>query len=105
MGMRACCLAKASTRYAYPGAVYDPTNSCIVASVFPHSCACHRNPAGAAFAWREESFQPKDLGWLDSCDKHRSEGETAALENRPLPTVPLLRPHGLSWQEPAATER
>ncbi|OHV81015.1 integrase [Ensifer sp. LCM 4579] len=22
----------------------------------------------------EESFQPKDLGWLDSCDKHRNEG-------------------------------
>ncbi|OVE92649.1 integrase [Agrobacterium tumefaciens] len=21
-----------------------------------------------------ESFQPKDLGWLDSCDKHRNEG-------------------------------
>ncbi|HCD84006.1 MAG TPA: integrase [Agrobacterium sp.] len=20
-----------------------------------------------------ESFQPKDLGWLDSCDKHRNE--------------------------------
>ncbi|POO57904.1 hypothetical protein CTT39_04490 [Agrobacterium rosae] len=22
----------------------------------------------------EGSFQPKDLGWLDSCDKHRNEG-------------------------------
>ncbi len=22
-----------------------------------------------------EFFQPKDLGWLDSCDKHRNEGE------------------------------
>ncbi|EPR08393.1 hypothetical protein L903_00660 [Agrobacterium sp. JL28] len=21
-----------------------------------------------------ESFQPKDLGWLDPCDKHRNEG-------------------------------
>ncbi|MBO0124091.1 hypothetical protein [Agrobacterium sp. OT33] len=21
-----------------------------------------------------EPFQPKDLGWLDSCDKHRNEG-------------------------------
>ncbi|QAA98776.1 integrase [Agrobacterium tumefaciens] len=21
----------------------------------------------------EEFFQPKDLGWLDSCDKHRNE--------------------------------
>ena len=22
----------------------------------------------------EEAFQPKDLGWLDSCDTHRNEG-------------------------------
>ena len=22
----------------------------------------------------EEPFQPKDLAWLDSCDKHRNEG-------------------------------
>ncbi|QND26598.1 hypothetical protein HB773_09115 [Sinorhizobium meliloti] len=22
----------------------------------------------------EESFQPKDLVWLDSCDRHRNEG-------------------------------
>ncbi len=27
-----------------------------------------------ASARREGSFQPKDLGWLDSCDKHRNEG-------------------------------
>jgi len=27
-----------------------------------------------ASARREKSFQPKDLGWLDSCDKHRNEG-------------------------------
>ncbi|PZP46256.1 MAG: hypothetical protein DI595_18010 [Agrobacterium fabrum] len=27
-----------------------------------------------ASARREDSFQPKDLGWLDSCDKHRNEG-------------------------------
>ncbi|CUX27610.1 exported hypothetical protein [Agrobacterium deltaense RV3] len=28
----------------------------------------------------EEPFQPKDLGWLDSCDKHRNEGgEMATL--------------------------
>ncbi|QRM60852.1 integrase [Agrobacterium fabrum] len=26
-----------------------------------------------ASARREESFQPKDLGWLDPCDKHRDE--------------------------------
>ncbi|QRM58964.1 hypothetical protein F3P66_05585 [Agrobacterium fabrum] len=28
-----------------------------------------------ASARREESFQPKDLVWLDSCDEHRNEGE------------------------------
>ncbi|RWX75199.1 integrase [Neorhizobium lilium] len=22
----------------------------------------------------KESYQPKDLGWLDSCDEHRNEG-------------------------------
>ncbi|EMS95025.1 integrase catalytic subunit [Agrobacterium tumefaciens str. Cherry 2E-2-2] len=22
----------------------------------------------------KDSFQPKDLGWLDPCDKHRDEG-------------------------------
>ncbi|OVE90195.1 hypothetical protein B7W89_12120 [Agrobacterium tumefaciens] len=26
-----------------------------------------------ASARREGSFQPKDLGWLDPCDKHRDE--------------------------------
>ncbi|CVI55049.1 hypothetical protein AGR7A_Cc160020 [Agrobacterium deltaense NCPPB 1641] len=31
-----------------------------------------------------ESFQPKDLGWLDSCDKHRNEGgESAVFLMRP----------------------
>ncbi|CUX08416.1 hypothetical protein AGR13a_Cc110026 [Agrobacterium genomosp. 13 str. CFBP 6927] len=25
-----------------------------------------------------ELFQPKDLGWLDSCDEHRNEGRTGA---------------------------
>ncbi|RRN70779.1 integrase [Agrobacterium deltaense] len=24
-------------------------------------------------ARRKDSFQPKDLGWLDPCDKHRDE--------------------------------
>ncbi|CAD0210510.1 hypothetical protein AGRHK599_LOCUS527 [Rhizobium rhizogenes] len=41
----------------------------------------------------EESFQPKDLGWLDSCDKHRNEGKgvrpalprNARLPHRPFP--------------------
>jgi len=35
-------------------------------------------------AEREESFQPKDLGWLDSCDKHRNEGAGNVVENREL---------------------
>jgi len=26
-----------------------------------------------------ESLQPKDLGWLDSCDEHRNEGEYNVL--------------------------
>jgi hypothetical protein len=29
--------------------------------------------SSAAYAAREAFFQPKDLGWLDSCDKHRNE--------------------------------
>ncbi|KAA3512366.1 hypothetical protein DXM21_12645 [Agrobacterium rosae] len=28
-----------------------------------------------ASARQRESFQPKDLGWLNSCDKHRNEGD------------------------------
>ncbi|QSZ58804.1 hypothetical protein BTN45_16190 [Rhizobium sp. ZX09] len=28
-----------------------------------------------ASAWRKDSPQPKDLGWLDPCDKHRDEGK------------------------------
>ncbi|MQB10477.1 hypothetical protein DXT96_11525 [Agrobacterium sp. ICMP 6402] len=27
-----------------------------------------------ASARRKDSFQPKDLGWLDPCDRHRDEG-------------------------------
>ncbi|PND22045.1 hypothetical protein CN934_08435 [Ensifer sp. MMN_5] len=38
------------------------------------SCARHRDESSAASAARESSFQPKDLVWLDSCDKHRNEG-------------------------------
>ncbi len=26
-----------------------------------------------------DSFQPKDLGWLDSCDKHRNDGGRGKL--------------------------
>ncbi|OOO30634.1 hypothetical protein BS628_24985 [Agrobacterium radiobacter] len=32
-----------------------------------------------ASARREDSFQPKDLGWLDPCDKHRDEGGGAGV--------------------------
>ena len=35
--------------------------------------ACHRDESSAASAARKEFFQPKDLVWLDSCDKHRNE--------------------------------
>ncbi|PDT45477.1 hypothetical protein CO661_23585 [Sinorhizobium fredii] len=27
----------------------------------------------------EDSLQPKDLGWLDSCDKHRNEERKRSL--------------------------
>ena len=39
----------------------------------PHPCARHRDESSAASAAREAFFQPKDLVWLDSCDKHRNE--------------------------------
>ncbi|RVT70460.1 hypothetical protein EM858_24865 [Agrobacterium sp. CNPSo 2736] len=32
-----------------------------------------------ASARREESFPPKDLGWLDPCDRHRDEGGCLAI--------------------------
>ncbi|SOD58648.1 hypothetical protein SAMN05216595_4412 [Rhizobium sp. AN6A] len=44
----------------------------------------------------EESFQPKDLVWLDSCDKHRNEGRGeyycycyCPAASRPRPYQPL----------------
>jgi hypothetical protein len=30
----------------------------------------------------EESFQPKDLGWLDSCDEHRNDGGEMATSRK-----------------------
>ncbi|RVG61890.1 hypothetical protein CN220_29800 [Sinorhizobium meliloti] len=50
------------------------------------SCARHRirqrRDCGAG-----ESFQPKDLVWLDSCDEHRNEGGGArALQHLRLGT-------------------
>ncbi|RVP99064.1 hypothetical protein CN096_27790 [Sinorhizobium meliloti] len=52
----------------------------------------------------EESFQPKDLGWLDSCDRHRNEGlgrsgvtpmSAAGMKGRLIGRIdgPHLRPH------------
>ncbi|PND24660.1 hypothetical protein CN933_25725 [Sinorhizobium sp. M4_45] len=38
----------------------------------PHR-ARHSDESSAASAAREAFFQPKDLVWLDSCDKHRNE--------------------------------
>ncbi|TNM64063.1 hypothetical protein FHP24_12895 [Aliirhizobium smilacinae] len=40
---------------------------------YPHSCACHRNPATARLR-REKTLSAQGLGLLDSCDKHRNEG-------------------------------
>ncbi len=41
----------------------------------PHSCARHRNPVDARLRGGKGAFQRKDLGWLDSCNKDRNEGE------------------------------
>ncbi|PZP53728.1 MAG: hypothetical protein DI595_02585 [Agrobacterium fabrum] len=44
-----------------------------------------------ASARRKDFTQPKDLGWLDPCDKHRDEGEVGVPENSRLRTCsPLL---------------
>ncbi|MQB24037.1 hypothetical protein DXT95_03045 [Agrobacterium tumefaciens] len=37
-----------------------------------------------AFARRNDSFQPKDLGWLDSCDKHRNEESAVRAASQSL---------------------
>jgi hypothetical protein len=39
--------------------------------------------SSAASAARKEFFQPKDLVWLDSCDKHRNEGIKQAAAGGP----------------------
>jgi hypothetical protein len=38
------------------------------------SLCSSQGSSSAASAAREAFFQPKDLVWLDSCDKHRNEG-------------------------------
>ncbi|GCA51921.1 hypothetical protein KGO5_04384 [Sinorhizobium sp. KGO-5] len=40
----------------------------------PSSLCLSQRSSSAASAAREAFFQPKDLVWLDSCDKHRNEG-------------------------------
>ncbi|HCD83903.1 MAG TPA: hypothetical protein DEQ45_08755 [Agrobacterium sp.] len=54
-----------------------------VSSSTPHSCARHRNPADARRRGGETLSQPKDLGWLDPCDKHRDEGGGDASVSTP----------------------
>ncbi|CUX55864.1 hypothetical protein AGR7C_Lc210033 [Agrobacterium deltaense Zutra 3/1] len=49
----------------------------------PHSCARHRNPADARRRGGKTFSQPKDLGWLDPCDKHRDEGGGDASVSTP----------------------
>jgi hypothetical protein len=38
------------------------------------SLCSSQGSSSAASAAREAFFQPKELVWLDSCDKHRNEG-------------------------------
>ncbi|OOO39611.1 hypothetical protein BS628_06515 [Agrobacterium radiobacter] len=44
-----------------------------LASLPPSSLCLSQGSSRRASARREEFFQSKDLGWLDSCDKHRNE--------------------------------
>ncbi|TKT56675.1 hypothetical protein YA62_023205 [Agrobacterium sp. LC34] len=44
------------------------------ASPCPSFLCLSQESSRRASARREGSFQPKDLGWLDPCDKHREEG-------------------------------
>ncbi|QCL90419.1 hypothetical protein YA62_002330 [Agrobacterium sp. LC34] len=48
----------------------------------PSSFLClSQESSRRASARREDSFQPKSLGWLDSCDKHRNEGGESIYES------------------------
>ncbi|TQN62279.1 hypothetical protein FLX27_07020 [Agrobacterium tumefaciens] len=42
-----------------------------------------------ASARREGPFQPKDLGWLDLCDKHRDEGSNGIPKKADLANAAL----------------
>ncbi|OOO35653.1 hypothetical protein BS628_15430 [Agrobacterium radiobacter] len=46
----------------------------VLAASHPSFLCLSQESSRRASARREESFQPKDLGWLDSCDEHRNEG-------------------------------
>ncbi|TGE91732.1 hypothetical protein C9418_01090 [Rhizobium sp. SEMIA 4032] len=46
-----------------------------------------------ASARRKDSSQPKDLGWLDSCDKHRNEGGRECVAT----TGSLSLPNQRTW--------
>ncbi|QCM13222.1 hypothetical protein CFBP6625_23085 [Agrobacterium tumefaciens] len=48
-----------------------------------------------ASARREGPFQPKDLGWLDLCDRHRDEGSNGILKK---PISQMLRPPDIHVQ-------
>ncbi|RFB93490.1 hypothetical protein B5K11_13205 [Rhizobium leguminosarum bv. trifolii] len=43
-----------------------------------------------ASARREQFFQPKDLGWLDLCDKHRDEGGEVFPPSSDVRTATIL---------------
>ncbi|RSC31802.1 hypothetical protein EGT36_24815 [Agrobacterium sp. FDAARGOS_525] len=45
----------------------------------PSSLCSSQESSRRASARRDESFQPKDLGWLGPCDEHREEGARIAF--------------------------
>ncbi|QCM10230.1 hypothetical protein CFBP6625_07610 [Agrobacterium tumefaciens] len=48
----------------------------------PSSFLClSQESSRRASARRRDSFQPKDLGCLDPCDKHRDEEEESTMDN------------------------
>ncbi|QCL87959.1 hypothetical protein YA62_000955 [Agrobacterium sp. LC34] len=50
---------------------------------FPSFLCLSQESSRRASGRRKESFQPKDLGWLDPCDKHRAEGGGGPLSPAP----------------------
>ncbi|PND21048.1 hypothetical protein CN934_15345 [Ensifer sp. MMN_5] len=72
------CTHFSSASHKTRGAVGNVSEDCNVSS-FLIPCARHRDPAAA----RKEFVQPKDLVWLDSCDKHRNEEMKQAAAGGP----------------------